>query len=235
MEYKDITSKRLLWDIIKYRIRKETISFSKRKAKERCDELLALERDVKRRQDLCDESPTLENLTGLEETRIRYGSAYNYVTQGAIIRSHARWFEKGEKSNSYLLRLENQNNSSSCIRKLKLDDEKVTTDPVEILGEIKSFYSTLYQSHGSDNESDVSVRFLENPSFPNLDEDKKELCKGRLTYNECYRSLLTFQTGKAPGNDGLTVEFCKVFWPLLGNLVVDCLNEAYDYGELSTS
>ena len=142
---------------------------------------------------------------------------------------------KRGKSNSYFLRLENQNNSSSCIRKLKLDDEKVTTDPVEILGEIKSFYSTLYQSHGSNNESDISVRFLENPSLPKLDEDKKELCEGRLTYNECYRSLLTFQTGKAPGNDGLTVEFYKAFWPLLGNLVVDCLNEAYDYGELSTS
>ena len=68
-----------------------------------------------------------------------------------------------------------------------------------------------------------------------MDEDKKELCEGRLTYNECYRSLLTFQTGKAPGNDGLTIEFYKVFWPLFGNLVVDCLNEAYDYGELSTS
>ena len=71
VEYKDITSKRLLWDIIKYRIRKETISFSKRKAKERRDELSALEREVKRWQDLCDESPTPENLTGLEETRIR--------------------------------------------------------------------------------------------------------------------------------------------------------------------
>ena len=184
---------------------------------------------------MCDESPTPENLTGLEETRIRYESAYDYVTQGAIIRSRARWFEKGEKSNSYFLRLENQNNRSSCITKLKLDDEKVTADPVEILGEIKSFYSNLYQSHGSNHESDISARVLENPSLPKLDEDKKELCEGRLTYNECYRSLLTFQTGKAPGNDGLTVEFYKAFWPLLGNLVVDCLNEAYDYGELSTS
>ena len=41
------------------------------------------------------------------------------------------------------------------------------------------------------------------PSMPKLDEDEKEKCEGRLTYNECYRSLLTFQTGKAPGNDGL--------------------------------
>ena len=114
-EYKEITSKRLLWDIIKYRIRKETITFSKRKARERRDKLSELEKEVKRWQELCDESPTSENLTGLEETRIRYESAYDYITQGAIIRSRVRWFEKGEKSDSYFLRLENQNNSSSCI------------------------------------------------------------------------------------------------------------------------
>jgi len=168
---------------------------------------LSKQKAKERREDLCDESPTPENLTGLEETRIRYESAYDYVTQGAIIRLRAHWFEKGEKSNSYFPRLENQNNSSSCIRKLQLDDEKVTTDPVEILREIKSFYSNLYESHGSNNESDISARFLENPSLPKLNEDKKELCEGRLTYNECYRSLLTFQTGKAPRNDGLTVEF----------------------------
>ena len=33
----------------------------------------------------------------------------------------------------------------------------------------------------------------------------------------------------------MTAEFYKAFWPLLGNLVVDCLNEAYECGELSTS
>ena len=180
-EYKDITSKRLLWDIIKYRIRKETISFSKQKAKERRDKLLELEKEVKRWQEICDETPTSENLTGLEESRIRYESAYDYVTQGAIIRSPVRWFElKRGKNNSYFLRLENQNNSSSCIRKLKLDDDRVTTDPAEILDQLKLFYSDLYQDHGSNSDGDVAARFLYNPSIPKLDEDKKKM--RRKTY-----------------------------------------------------
>ena len=106
---------------------------------------------------------------------------------------------------------------------LKLDDDRVTTDSAEILDQLKLFYSDLYQDHGSNSDGDEAARFLYNPSIPKLDEDEKEKCEGRLTYNECYRSLLTFQTGKAPGNDGLTAEFYKAFWPLLGNLVVDCL------------
>ena len=36
---------------------------------------------------ICDKTSTSENLTGLEETQIRYESAYDYVMQGAIIRS----------------------------------------------------------------------------------------------------------------------------------------------------
>ena len=50
-----------------------------------------------------------------------------------------------------------------------------------------------------------------------------------------FPSLLTFQTGKASRNDGLTVEFYKAFWPLLGNLVVEYLHEAYECAELQTS
>ena len=41
--------------------------------------------------------------------------------------------------------------------------------------------------------------------------------------------------GKSPGNDGLTKEFYVCFWEDLGSLLVDTLNYAFQYGELSTS
>ena len=47
--------------------------------------------------------------------------------------------------------------------------------------------------------------------------------------------LKTFQKNKSPGNDGLTVEFYIAFWPLIGTLLVDSLNYAFEYGELSNS
>ena len=47
--------------------------------------------------------------------------------------------------------------------------------------------------------------------------------------------LKTFQQNKSPGNDGLTVEFYIAFWPLIGTLLVDSLNYAFEYGELSNS
>ena len=40
---------------------------------------------------------------------------------------------------------------------------------------------------------------------------------------------------KSPGDDGLTAEFYKAFWNIVGNLMVDSLNYSYDHGEVSNS
>ena len=123
----------------------------------------------------CDESPTRENLSKLEETRLQYESAYDYIIQGSIIRPRARWFEKGEKNNSYFLRLESYNNTSSCVRKLNLDDSdsSCTRDPAVILDQLKSFYSSLYQKSVFDEEQ--AMFFLNNPDISKLDDESKEL------------------------------------------------------------
>ena len=70
---------------------------------------------------------------------------------------------------------------------------------------------------------------------PYLAEEKRNVCKGILRYDECFNVLQTFQKNKSPENDGLTAEFCFAFWPLLGKLIVDSLNYAFEYGELSNS
>ena len=68
-----------------------------------------------------------------------------------------------------------------------------------------------------------------------LSEDDREKCEGLLTYEECKKSLETFQNEKSPGEDGFTVEFYKCFFELLGNDLVASLNAAYELGELSIS
>ena len=56
-----------------------------------------------------------------------------------------------------------------------------------------------------------------------------------MGYGECYNALQTCQKNKSPGNDGLTVEFYLAFWPVFGSLLVESLNYAFEYGELSNS
>ena len=63
----------------------------------------------------------------------------------------------------------------------------------------------------------------------------RESCEGNLTIDECEKILGSFQTGKTPGNDGIPIEFYKTFWPLIGTLMTDSFNEAYDNKEMSSS
>ena len=78
--------------------------------------------------------------------------------------------------------------------------------------------------------------FLIDPNkIPSLLEEKKNVCEGKLGHGECYNALQTFQKNKSPGNDGLTVLTYLVFWPVFGSLLVESLNYAFEYGELSNS
>ena len=60
-------------------------------------------------------------------------------------------------------------------------------------------------------------------------------CEGKLTKEECEKALSFFKTNKSPGNDGITVEFYRIFWNVLGTQLVDCLNYSYEHGELTVS
>jgi len=65
--------------------------------------------------------------------------------------------------------------------------------------------------------------------------EQRNRCEEKLTVGICFNTLKTFQKNKTPGNDGLTVEFYLVFWPLLGKHLIDCYNYAHEHGELSNS
>ena len=70
----------------------------------------------------CKNDPSKENLKELECLQEEYDNLYDYIIQGAIIRSYANWYEKGEESNKYLLNLEKSNRKKSCVRKIVKGD-----------------------------------------------------------------------------------------------------------------
>ena len=99
--------------------------------------------------------------------------------------------------------------------------------------ELEDFYTDLYDSE--ENLPDSANLFLRHSEIPKLSPEKAATCEGKLTVEECLQSLQSFKDNKSPGNDGLTVEFYKTFWGILGKLLVESLNCAFDHGELSNS
>ena len=234
-EGKDIQDPRVLWDFIKYKIRYETITYGKQKAKSRREKLSALEEKLKECTAKCDENPNSENINALEILQTEYNRQYEYIAQGAIIRSRANWYENGEKSNKYFLNLENHKKKKSCVRKLVVANDECTTDPKRIMTEIHNFYANLYDTDTRDCDDLSTDQFLRNINIKMLTDEQRGLLDNKITTNEYFEALKSFQKNKTPGNDGLTVEFYLGFWHLIWKCLINALNFAHEQGQLSNS
>ena len=154
-------------------------------------------------------------------------------TKGIIIRARARWYDHGEKSTKYFLNLEKRNYLKKHMRKLTIN-ESVTTDSLTILSEQKCFYQNLYMNGRNETDNRYAAKsFLNNLNIPKLSEDENQSCEGNILLNECELILETFQNNKAPGNDGIPVEFYETFWPLIGEPFIKCVNACFETKELS--
>ena len=210
------------------------MTYSKLKAKERKAKMKTIEDRLKLCEEKIADAPTPENLINLESVRAEYEREFDFIVRGSIIRSRATWYEQGERNTKYFLNLEDNKKKKSCIRKLLQSDGKETSDANVILNEIYSFYSDLSNENLEIQTDFRGCPFLKNPSMsPKLSDAMKEACDGQLSYSECFKVLSTFENNKSPGNDGLSIEFYKFFWPEIGTLLVDSLNYSYIHGELS--
>ena len=72
-------------------------------------------------------------------------------------------------------------------------------------------------------------------NIPKLSEEQKITCEGKITSEECFRLLDSFNNNKTPGNDGIPIEFYRKFWPLISDSFIRCVNECFDKGEMSSS
>jgi len=73
--------------------------------------------------------------------KTEYDLQYEYIAQGAIIPSMARWYEQGEKSNKYFLNSESPRGEKSSIRKIVRENKSLATNPKVIIDELKGFNS----------------------------------------------------------------------------------------------
>ena len=231
----ELIDNRSIWDWTKYKIRAHAIQYSKQKAMERKEKEMNLQKEFAKAKQLFDSDPNTNNANAFNSVKEKLELLYEEKLQGIIIRSRARWWEHGEKSTKYFLNLEKRNHVKKHVRKLKTSGSTIT-DPFSILSEQKRFYQELYTSQIKKAENTrATEHFLNNLNIPSLTEQQRLSCEGKITSSECAKALETFQLNKAPGNDGIPVEFYKTFWSLISDPFIRCANECFEKGEMSSS
>ena len=107
------------------------------------------------------------------------------------------------------------------------------TDPKDILQEEKTFFKTIYTPKNMDPNLPEFNHFFEADKA--LPDTMAETWEGTISLEECANALKKMEINKTPGTDGLTVEFYRYFWDIVGIYMVESFNYAFETGKLSIS
>ena len=141
--------------------------------------------------------------------------------------------DRGRRKNTaFFWGLEKTRQTKKVINELY--DKNGTTDQNEIMKIEVDYYKKLYKSTNPDN--DKLKRYIENTKVHNkLSNNESEKREGEITIEECTNAIFKMKLNKAPGLDGLSVEFYRKFWNSLKKLVTKVFNFNYERGHLSNS
>ena len=141
--------------------------------------------------------------------------------------------KRGE-NNKYFLGLERSRQSSNVVNYIKRDDGVVIENQTDILKSIGEFYDKLYTSKNP-CQRDIDT-YLELVDIENRisEADKKELgCKPNPTEIEIVINAM--KSNRAPGYDGLPIEYYKQFWYIIKDLYLDMVCECWEIQDMPVS
>lgn len=235
-QYQNVLCKRKLWDMCKIRFKEFSIQYSVKRNKQLKSEVQNLELALTNIESKIDLDLTnIEHLKAeRSEIKNRLDDFYSKKAKGFQIRSRAMYVAEGERSTGYFLRLEKQRQTSNQIKTIVNDKGDKLNSDEDILEECMGFYKTLYDT--TQPSKDNMQKYLDEINIEyTLSENEKDNCEGMVTKGECKLALNKMKLNKSPGLDGLPVEFYRVFWENICDLIIDVYNESFIYEELSDS
>ena len=214
-------------------IRAFTIAFEKKKAKRKRDEETALLSEMIKLQTKLQTSYSDSLKAELERIKFKLLKIVGIKTRGTIVRRRTRWYEHGERNSKYFYNLEKRNQKKKHITSLVNNDGDKIINPKDILEEEERYFEEVYASRNMDPNCPIFKEFFEIEN--SLSEGIVKTCEGVMSIDECEIALKTMENNKTPGTDGLTPEFYRFFWNLLGSFMVNSFNYAFRNGTLSIS
>ena len=143
------------------------------------------------------------------------------------------WLQNAEKCSKTFFSLHAKAKSETKVEEIRGPDGEMKTDTSEIAEVFKDFYRDLYtQDYINENDQD---NFLRDIGLSCLNQEEKGKSSSALTLGELKVALSKLPNGKSPGSDGLTTEFYKHFWDVLGNDLLEVMTSSYDRGLLTKS
>ncbi|MEE8114299.1 MAG: reverse transcriptase family protein, partial [Nitrososphaerales archaeon] len=175
-----------------------------------------------------------QNNSNTQKTLTEKQSLLKEITErnarGALVRMRVRHLNEADVPTKYFFSLQKRLPSKQ-LSQLRLADSSITFTQSEIKLFVKEYFSKIYSMEQINPVSVASISV----GLPVLCEDGRSQLERPITLDELGTALHGLAIGKAPGLDGLTTEFYKKFWHLLGPELLNTLNASCQLGELPQS
>lgn len=224
-------SKALLWESLKAFLRGQIISYSAHIRKLRMSNIQKLSSDL----ESVDQQLATAPSDDLSRRRVVLQTELDLITtneaERLLLHSRSRYYEHGDKSGRLLAHQLRRQVASRLIPRIKDGSGALQEDPVVINSVFSSFYESLYKSEFSSDPTDMH-KFLDELQFPSINPELVNQLDSALTIQELNLALQSMQNNKAPGPDGLPVEFFKAFQAKLTPLLHSVYLESLSLGSL---
>lgn len=215
------SEKLIWWDNLKYKIKAFSKLYAQKKRREEKQEFWTIQNKIQREYSKIDRGIHTDHdrILQLESELAKYEKQ---KCEGAILRSKAFWAIEGDRNTSYFLRLEKFKQESNCVKELYNSENNIVSDTSSILDAEVNFYRQLYSEEPVNM---INQKELLNKINRKLSDDMKMSCEQDMDLKQLTTALQQLSLKKSPGFDGLTVEFYRKFWNVLGPLLVEIVSE----------
>ncbi|KAI3364563.1 hypothetical protein L3Q82_011349 [Scortum barcoo] len=154
------------------------------------------------------------------------------TAQGALVRSRFMNASMLDSPSKFFFSLESRNGQRKVIHCLRSDNGSSLTETTEIRRYATRFYRDLFKTELVE-DPELDSTFLS--GLPQVGDSSDSLLSADLTLDELHVALMSLANGKAPGIDGIPVEFYKAFWPVVGEDMLEVFQESLRSGFLPQS
>jgi len=139
--------------------------------------------------------------------------------------------KEANTQSKFFLRLAKQSKPSSIISQLEINGQ-ITSDRSKIFQNVFEEYKQTFSNEGN-NPINPSSPLYE--GLPKLSVEDKEYCEQPITKEEILESIQKAQLNRAPGFDGIPIEFYKFFWSEIQKLMIKLFINFQETSQLPNS
>lgn len=177
-----------------------------------------------------DSDPTASDL--LQQKKKKELSAFlQERVKGALVRSRFLQLKDMDAPSSFFFNLERNAVQRKQMACLKLPGGRLTADQNEMRAHAIDFYTSLFKAEPCSAENRKEL--LE--SLPQLSSEERAALDCGLTLEELTMAINQMPSGRAPGIDGLSTNFYKRFWNIIGTDLHEVVQECFRTGSLPVS